>query len=231
VTAEQIAAITSRRKRGIMKTYDLRAGEHITNAARSMVALATSSNETVTAKFNDIELLAYPNGSAEDILKYYNAECDRRRQRYISSPEYKERQIRAENERRAKAAALRNALAASPDIATITDKDTWDKTVEINADGYGKAVVEYASLWARLMEGQINSGSTLDQCAEEMSHLADTDGITGFMYGCAVSILSRAWKHGEALRRWHNLKTQIGTEGEAANASGGVLNPALLSIG
>jgi hypothetical protein len=214
-----------------MKTYELRAGEHITNAARAMVALATSSNETVTAKFNDIELLAYPNSSAEDILKYYNAECDRRHQRYISSPEYKERQIRAEKERRAKAAALRNALAVAPDHITITDKDAWNKTVEANPDGYGKAIMDYAELWARLMEGQINGGKPLEQCAEEMSHLADTDGITGFMYGCAVSILSHTWKHGETLRRWHNIKTQIGTEGEAANASGGVLNPALLSIG
>jgi len=32
------------------------------------------------------------------------------------------------------------------------------------------------------------------------------------------------------LRQWHNLKTQIKDEGEKANASGGVLNPALLTI-
>jgi len=34
------------------------------------------------------------------------------------------------------------------------------------------------------------------------------------MYGAAVAILSKVWKHGEELRRWHNLKTQIGDEGE-----------------
>jgi len=33
------------------------------------------------------------------------------------------------------------------------------------------------------------------------------------------------------LRRWHNKENQIGTEGDKANESGGVLNPALLSIG
>ena len=60
---------------------------------------------------------------------------------------------------------------------------------------------------------------------------ADTDGITGFMYGMATSILARSRVHGEALRRWHNLKTQIGTEGEQANESGTTLNPALLSVG
>jgi hypothetical protein len=51
------------------------------------------------------------------------------------------------------------------------------------------------------------------------------------MYGCAVSILAKCWQHGDQLRRWHNLKTQIRDEGERANESGGVLNPALLNIG
>ena len=50
------------------------------------------------------------------------------------------------------------------------------------------------------------------------------------MYGCAVSALGLFWEHGEELRQWHNLKTQIKDEGEKANASGGVLNPALLTI-
>lgn len=51
------------------------------------------------------------------------------------------------------------------------------------------------------------------------------------MYGVAVSTLAKVWKHGEALRMWHNLTTQLRDEGEKANESGGVLNPACLSIG
>ena len=35
----------------------------------------------------------------------------------------------------------------------------------------------------------------------------------------------------DRLRRWHNKATQIGTEGDKANETGGVLNPALLTIG
>jgi len=53
----------------------------------------------------------------------------------------------------------------------------------------------------------------------------------GFMYGCAVSTLAKFWEFGEDLRRWSNLDMQIGHEGEKANADGGVLNPALISIG
>ena len=44
-------------------------------------------------------------------------------------------------------------------------------------------------------------------------------------------MLAQCGVHGEALRRWHNRDTQIGTEGDKANESGGVLNPALLTIG
>lgn len=99
-----------------------------------------------------------------------------------------------------------------------------------NTDAYGGRVVSYGEDWANLMESRMAAGDTVEQCAEATSREADTDGITGFMYGCAVSALAHFWQHGEALRRWHNKETQIGTEGDAANESGGVLNPALLTI-
>lgn len=100
-----------------------------------------------------------------------------------------------------------------------------------NADDYSRRCFTYAEEWADMMEADMREGAKLADVAEKRSHDADTDGITGFMYGMAVAILAKAWVHGEELRRWHNLKTQIGREGEKANASGGVLNPALLSLG
>lgn len=106
----------------------------------------------------------------------------------------------------------------------------WAAGLEKNSDPYGGAVYRYASEWATRMEAAIASGATVVECAKDASHEADDEGITGFMYGCAVSMLSRWWVHGEALRRWHNLDCQLGTEGEKANESGGVLNPALLNI-
>ena len=111
------------------------------------------------------------------------------------------------------------------------DKAAWDKTVKANTDPYGGAAVLFAEQWADLMEERMADGSSVEDVAKQASHDADTDGITGFMYGCAVGILSQVWKHGEELRRWHNLDTQIGNEGEKANEGGGTLNPALLSIG
>lgn len=110
------------------------------------------------------------------------------------------------------------------------DHSLWNKSVANNQDPYGKAGHDFAERWANLMEQEIANGRKLEEIAKETSRTADTDGITGFMYGCAVSILSAVWIHGEHLRRWHNKDTQIGTEGDAANESGGVLNPALLVV-
>ena len=121
----------------------------------------------------------------------------------------------------------------------LKDAEGWAKAKAANTDPYGGRVMSYAEDWANLMEaetGDAEPGSNaadhaIKSCAERTSHEADTDGITGFMYGAAVSTLAAVWKHGEALRRWHNLDTQIGDEGERANESGGTLNPALLNVG
>ena len=112
----------------------------------------------------------------------------------------------------------------------LKDAEGWQKAKEANTDPYGAAVMDYAERWADMMEAAMRDGQQLEACANALSNEADTDGITGFMYGAAVSTLSQVWKRGEVLRRWHNLKMQIGTEGEEANESGGTLNPALLNL-
>jgi len=112
----------------------------------------------------------------------------------------------------------------------LKDAAGWQKFVDANQDPYGGACVEYAAQWAEMMEVEMAKGAKLEDIAKHTSHDIDTEGITGFMYGAAVSMLSQCWEHGEALRRWNNLDTQIGDEGEAANESGGVLNPALMTI-
>ena len=112
----------------------------------------------------------------------------------------------------------------------LIDKETWNAWIENNTDPYGKACVDYAKDWAELMEKRINNDEKLEDIAEQTSHDADTSGITGFMYGAAVSMLSQCWEYGEALRKWHNLNIQIGDEGKKANKEGGTLNPALLNI-
>ncbi len=161
--------------------------------------------------------------SAEEIASDTAIRGERDRLSAIRQEEYAKKA-------REQKALLDGALSVAGPIELV-DEEGWNKFKSNNTDGYGGRVVRYAEEWARLMQTRLSNGETIPQCADELSRLADDDGITGYMYGCAVGVLAKVWKHGEALRRWHNKESQIGTEGDKANESGGVLNPALLSIG
>lgn len=100
---------------------------------------------------------------------------------------------------------------------------------ELNSkDSYSKGVVDFGERWADLMEKEIAQGKTVVEIAEEASHKADTDGITGFMYGAAVSALSQFWAHGKDLAKWHNR--QYLPEVDAATEEGGTVNPAIITV-
>lgn len=96
-----------------------------------------------------------------------------------------------------------------------------------NSDPYGRASFTYAERWAELLENAIENSTdepmkVIVDNADRLSNEADVEGITGFMYGCAVSILSQCWKYGEELRKWHNKEYNYDGEG--------VVNPAVLTI-
>ncbi len=112
----------------------------------------------------------------------------------------------------------------------ISNQNAWQDWVDNNKDFYSKGIIDYAERWANMMEEKMAEGMSLENIAKDTSHEADTDGITGYMYGTAVRVLATSWGYGDQLRRWHNLDMQIGTEGEKANEGNGVLNPALLNI-
>ena len=92
-----------------------------------------------------------------------------------------------------------------------------------NNDSYGRAIFGYAEAWADLMEQEIKQGKEVKDIAEAASDEADICGITGFMHGMAVSILSQCWIYGEELRKWHN--------GEYNCTGEGTVNPAIMTIG
>lgn len=103
-------------------------------------------------------------------------------------------------------------------------KDWYDK----NSDGYSRACFTFAERWAEMLEQEIersveNPQNVIINNADKFSYKADTEGITGFMYGCAVSILAEVWEYGEELRIWHNK--------EYSYSGDGVVNPAVLSVG
>lgn len=74
-----------------------------------------------------------------------------------------------------------------------------------------------------LWNSELLRGDKIVDIADSTSREADTEGITGFMYGCAVNVLSQLWEYGEELRKWHNKEYNY--EGD------GVVNPAILTIG
>ena len=214
------------------RRFDGLAGSNITDLIGRMIALAAGRLGTVVADLNGVEVSVKDGDSVEERWAWMQAEQERQRQAYIVSPEYKERCRLSEIEAAKDAADREAILAIAPVHMSLKDEAGWRETVEANKDdGYGACVIRYAEKWARFMEARVAAGSVIADCAEECSHLADDEGITGFMYGCAVSILAHVWIHGEELRRWHNKSTQIGSEGDEANETGGVLNPALLSFG
>ena len=229
-------------------------GRTITHAIDSCIAKAKEAGDQCQFEFNGVNVVVAGDSNAGLIYR----EWERGLSRFLGEnptvgPYPKvvltaeelasDAAIRAEQERlsairqeeysrvaREQKAMLQEALGVAGPIELI-DEDGWKKFVANNQDGYGGRVVRYAKEWARLMQTRLANGETIPECAEELSRMADDDGITGFMYGCAVGVLAKVWKHGEALRRWHNKETQIGTEGDKANETGGVLNPAVLSIG
>jgi len=207
------------------------AGNFISEACKEAVAMAMNENCNVTFDFNGIELTATPSSNPAALAQSYSDESDRRLREYIASPEYKARQEEAERKERERKASVAAVLAGAPDRMTLRDAEGWKKACDANQDGYGGAVMTYAERWARMMEARMAKGERIADIADECSHLADEEGITGFMYGAAVSTLAAVWIHGEALRLWHNLKYQIRDEGKKANDNGGVLNPAMLSLG
>lgn len=107
-------------------------------------------------------------------------------------------------------------------------EEEYRKYVEANQDPYGGEVVKFGERWADLMEKAMDEPPSLkyvDKSIEEVtSHEADTEGITGFMYGAAAAALSHFWIHGDQFKRWHNAK-QGGTGDEES-----VINPAIITI-
>lgn len=158
------------------------------------------------------------NATPEKIVQLWNEKMkekrikyEKEREEYMKTPEY-----RAERAKALKVGYRRQnveeLVKQSMQTEELQFKDeearkVWDNFVEVNSkDGYSSCVVRYAEYWAKFMQYLMakHEGVTVAQIADKASHAADIDGITGFMYSCAVNVLSHVWKHGEELRKWHN---------------------------
>jgi hypothetical protein len=104
----------------------------------------------------------------------------------------------------------------------VKDEEKYQDWKAKNTDGYGAGIFRFAENWANLMEKEIEAGAEVKDIAERLEREADTEGITGYMYGAAVNVLALCWEHGEELRKWHNDEYKYSGEG--------VVNPAIVNI-
>jgi len=150
-------------------------------------------------------------------------------QEYYNSPQYVRdhaKSLKKENRKKTVIQKVRQFQKRNVDFSIDDEekKEKWKKCKSINSeDGYSKGIIDYTILWAQYMEYLMDKhDKKLSDVWEISSRLSDIYGITGFMYGCAVNILSSVWKYGEELRVQHNSKYNHNGEG--------VVNPAVLTI-
>jgi hypothetical protein len=115
--------------------------------------------------------------------------------------------------------------SASYPLANDSLAEEYAQYVNTNKeDGYSFAVVRYSAAFAQAAEQLISQGVAFSDAVKLVEFEVDDEGITGFMYGCAMKELSRFWKHGDELRKLHNARYGVSED------STGVVNPAILTI-
>lgn len=103
----------------------------------------------------------------------------------------------------------------------LIDEATWKRMVQNGSDDvYNGAIVRFAERWANMMEREMSKGAKLTDIALRTSDDADTEDITCFMHGIAVSVLVHVWAYGDELGKWNK---------ENGYAGYGVVNPAIYS--
>lgn len=156
------------------------------------------------------------NTSFKDILaqkKKYEEKEEREYQEWLSTDEgktYIKEQKDEEKFRNKKKKEYKQKLKAISFSFCEGGEEKWKRGLENNKDSYGRGVYDYALYWAYLMEQEMNDELT-EQVKSRTSHVADVEGISGFMYGGAVKILTHCWKYGEQLRLLHNFKVPFDT--------------------
>jgi len=216
-------------------------GDYLPNVAEKAKNIAKSDNCIVEFLFNEILVRVDKDSDLERLSEVYSdayimdwseigpeyvaydldtqIELDWRRMKRAEEMEAMQKAYELEE----KAARLALETKLKGVKVMWGDIDVWNKSLEANAGSdYGLAALEYAESWAKLMQLELAKGKTVQECYQEVQSELDFMGITGFMYGCAVSVLASAWAYGEELRKAHN--NEYGHDGE------GTVNPAVFSI-
>lgn len=221
-------------------TVDPMAGDSISDFVGELMELFNPYSNFYGVKAVEVEFnqfsIRVDEQNAGRILRLYERSCDmshglweREMQEYYNSPEYVRNHakfLKKDCRKKAVVQKVKQFQKSEADFS-IADKkkqEEWKTCKAINSkDDYSNCVIDYTILWAQYMEYLMaKHDKKVSEIWEMCSHLADIYGITGFMYGCAVGILSSVWKYGEELRVQHNSKY--------SHKGDGVVNPAILTI-
>lgn len=112
----------------------------------------------------------------------------------------------------------------------IIETEKWEKSVEVNKDPYGGCCIDVAREAMRLLDTEEYKEFDTHKLICGADDNIKAGGITGFMAGCVASLISEVHSRGDEFRKKWNSDNQIGNEGDKANESGGVLNPAVLNV-
>lgn len=234
-----------------ISVFNVSGGANVTDTIDEAIWMASCLHGTIRFDFNGVTISVRSDSNPQLIYREWSRSisgCTRRkavhpypkrvltRNKKLRDARVEERNMQAEQKHRSEYQAQlklrRDAVEAklvnSPGIE-LANEGLWQEFMTLNEKSIG--VMTYSERWARLMQVEMALGKNLEDIAEATSHETDLEGMSGASYTYAVGILSSCWKYGEQLRRWHNLDSQIGDEGEKANESGGVLNLAVLVFG
>lgn len=108
----------------------------------------------------------------------------------------------------------------------IIDQAGWDKCVSNNSDPYGNAAIMVARRVMEILDaepGDFDCHKLICRADDE----SKAGGITGFMAGCVANIVSKVHSRGEEFRNKWNSDHGVSKE----KSKGGVVNPAILTVG
>lgn len=194
-----------------METFKIEtfAGNNFTDVSKDAKELATSKSIVVEFEFNGVTCLVskytdlnslhrdYMNSwtmkwktVGPDCVAEYSPETRKELERRKKIEE--EESVKRQKEYQVKVAKETEQFNEKVEgiKLELSDKEKWEKSRSMNSDGYGKAALDYAEGWAKLMQIEIDNGKSIEECYDYTQKGLGFFGITGFQFGCAVSVLS-----------------------------------------
>ena len=229
--------VISSLKDGIIRVEAI-AGDHIKEFLKTISRCFIPYNNMygikgVEISFNEFSMMVHE-WNVNHIYEMYERCCDMTHElwekewnEYVHSPKYirkRAKSLKKECRHKVVLEKIRKFQKSGEFPVKETAISDWETYKRVNSgESYGRGIIRYATTWVQYMEYLTKKyGMKMSEIWDRCSDLANVDGVTGFMYGAAASIISQVWQFGEEFRKCYNSKW---------NYSGaGTVNPAMLAV-